>query len=461
MKNLYTYLFVILMSMTYERAYAHDFEIKNSDGKTIYYNFNSDGSSVTVTYQGASYSSYSDEYSGEIVIPETVTYDGKTYSVTSIGREAFRYCSSLTSVTIPNSVTSIGYKAFVGCSGLTKVIVPNFDIKNWCSIKFDENYANPLYYAHHLYSDENTEITELVIPDGVTSIGSSAFEYCIGLTSVTIPNSVTSIGASAFSGCSGLTSVTIPNSVTSIGGGAFTNCIGLASVTIPNSVTSIGSNAFNGCNGLTSVNIGNSVTSIDYGAFRYCSGLTSVTIPNSVTFIDNDAFDGCSRLKSVTWNAEWCKDFQCGPFDGIATQITQFIIGDNVISIPDRLCGGMSNLTSMTIGNSVSVIGMYAFYGCSRIHSITIPSSVTKIQQHAFEKMHLSTVKILRGIPPTFEFGIEAFDDYHSRLYVPYGSKAKYEAAQYWKDFNIRMLSDSNGDDVVNEIETTLVWQAI
>ena len=369
MKNLYTYLFVILMSMTYERAYAHDFEIKNSDGKTIYYNFNSDGSSVTVTYQGASYSSYSDEYSGEIVIPETVTYDGKTYSVTSIGREAFRYCSSLTSVTIPNSVTSIGYKAFVGCSGLTKVIVPNFDIKNWCSIKFDENYANPLYYAHHLYSDENTEITELVIPDGVTSIGSSAFEYCIGLT--------------------------------------------------------------------------------------------SVTIPNSVTFIDNDAFDGCSRLKSVTWNAEWCKDFQCGPFDGIATQITQFIIGDNVISIPDRLCGGMSNLTSMTIGNSVSVIGMYAFYGCSRIHSITIPSSVTKIQQHAFEKMHLSTVKILRGIPPTFEFGIEAFDDYHSRLYVPYGSKAKYEAAQYWKDFNIRMLSDSNGDDVVNEIETTLVWQAI
>ena len=437
MKHYYLSFFIAtLMSMACNMASAHHIAVANSNGKTIYYNYNSDGSSVSVTYQGKYSYSYSNEYTGDVVIPETVTYGGKTYSVTSIGSYAFEYCSGLTSVTIPNSVTNIDDWAFDDCSGLTSVTIPNSVIS--------------IGYAAF---SGCSSLASVNIGNSVTSITSCTFCDCSGLTSVNIGNSVTSIGEKAFDGCSGLTSVTIPNSVTSIGSEAFKYCSGLTSVTIPNSVTSIGKMAFYKCSGLTSVNIGNSVTSIDYGTFYGCSGLTSVTIPNSVTSIGSNAFYGCSRLKSVTWNAEWCKDSQYGPFDDIATQITQFIIGDNVISIPDRLCSDMSNLTSMTIGNSVSVIGIYAFYGCSRIHSITIPSSVAKIQQHAFEKLHPSTVKILRGIPPTFEFGIEAFDHYDSRLYVPYGSKAKYKAAQYWKKFNIRMLSDSNGDDVVNEID--------
>ena len=251
----YTYLLTILMSMVGAKVSAHDIEVANSDGKTIYYTYNTDGTSVSVTYQGTSYSSYSNEYTGDVVIPETVTYSGKTYSVTSIGSYAFygcsgmtsvtignsvtsigsyafEYCSGLTSVTIgnsvtsidgfafsgcsgltsvtiPNSVTSIGFAAFKDCSGLQKVIVQN--IKNWYSIEFDSYYANPLYYAHHLYSDENTEITKLVIPDDVTSIGNAAFSGCSGLTSVTIPNSVTSIGESAFYNCSGLEKVIVPN----------------------------------------------------------------------------------------------------------------------------------------------------------------------------------------------------------------------------------------------------------
>ena len=195
-------------------------------------------------------------------------------SVTSIGNRAFEYCSGLTSVTFPNSVTSIGYFAFKGCSGLTSVTIPNSvtsidyeafsdcsglqkviveDITAWCNISFGEFGANPLYCAHHLYSDENTEIKNLVIPNSVTSIGSEAFYGCSGLTSVTIPNSVTSIGFRAFYGCRGLTSVTIPNSVTSIGSDAFLGCSGLTSVTIPNSVTSIGDYAFYNCSGLTEV----------------------------------------------------------------------------------------------------------------------------------------------------------------------------------------------------------------
>ena len=179
--------------------------------------------------------------------------------VTTIGQDAFRDCSSLTSVTIPNSVTTIRWSAFSGCSTLTSVTIPN----------------------------------------SVTKIGDSAFAYCSALTSVTIPNSVTEIGSSAFFNCSALTSVTIPNSVTEIGDHAFAYCSALTSVTIPNSVTTIGQAAFRDCSALTSVTIPNSVTEIGGSAFRDCSALTSVTIPNSVTIIDHHTFRECTNLQKV------------------------------------------------------------------------------------------------------------------------------------------------------------------
>ena len=148
-------------------------------------------------------------------------------------------------------MTSIGNSAFYYCNALKKVIVK--DIAAWCKISFGNETANPLSYAHRLFSDENTEITNLFIPNTVTIIGYQAFTNCTGLTSIEIPNSVTSIGSHAFSGCSGLTSVTIPNSVTSIGSNAFNGCYGLTSIEIPSSVISIGNAAFGGCTGLTSV----------------------------------------------------------------------------------------------------------------------------------------------------------------------------------------------------------------
>ncbi len=236
-------------------------------------------------------------------------------SVTNIGNSTFYGCSSLTSITIPDSVTSIGYDAFYGCSSLTSVYIS--DIAKWCGISFSGDYANPLYFAENLYFNSDL-ITELLIPDSVTSIGGFAFSHYSSLMSVTIGNSVTSIGGGAFSHCSSLTSITIPDSVTSIGYDAFYGCSSLTSITIPDSVTSIGEGAFSGCSSLTSITIPDSVTSIGRSAFYGCSSLTSITIPNSVTSIGDYAFQGCSSLtiyckatsKPSGWDF-WWNDSNC------------------------------------------------------------------------------------------------------------------------------------------------------
>ena len=270
----------------------------------------------------------SGKYTGKVVIPESVEYEGVSCAVTSIGDRAFRNCSGLTSVTIGNSVESIGDYAFDGCNRLTSVTIGN-------SVTSIGVYA---------FSDCSGLIS-VTIPNSVTSIDLGAFRFCSGLTSVSIPNSVTSIGNYAFRDCSGLTSVTIPNSVTSIGEGTFYKCSGLTSVTIPNSVTSIGNQAFYYCSGLTSVSIPNSVTSIGSSAFSGCSGLTSVVIPNSVKSIEYKTFSGCSGLTSVT-------------------------IPNSVTSIGGSTFYGCSGLTSVTIPNSVTSIGHSAFEGCSELTDI-------------------------------------------------------------------------------------------
>ena len=196
--------------------------------------------------------------SGSLDIPSTY----RDLPVTSIEGSAFQNCSSLTSITIPDSVTSIGSSAFTFCFSLTSI----------------------------------------TIPDSVTSIGETAFYYCSGLTSITIPASVTSIEGSAFQNCSGLSSITIPASVTSIGEWAFSNCSGLTSITIPASVTSIGDSAFSYCSGLTSISIPDSVTSIGDSTFANCSNLASVTIPDSVNSIVFSAFNNCTSLNSISFS---------------------------------------------------------------------------------------------------------------------------------------------------------------
>ena len=331
---------------------AYNFSAVTPSGHTLYYNIVNGEAQVTPRYTCGNVVYYLEVYcsslAGDLIIPDTVTYNGSSYCVTSIGDNAFGCssygggCTLLTSITIPNSVTTIGESAFYNCSSLTSITIPN------SVTTIGENAFQSC-----------TSLTSVTIPNSVTTIGESAFHNCISLTSITIPNSVTTIGEVAFSNCTLLSSVTIPNSVTTIGNWAFEGCTSLTSITIPDSVTYIGGGAFSGCTSLTSINIPNSITSIEYNTFSGCSSLTSISIPDSVTYIGEGAFSGCTSLTSIN-------------------------IPNSITSIENRTFSGCTSLTSITIPNTVTTIGEGAFWGCTSLTSISIPDSVTHIGGSAF-----------------------------------------------------------------------------
>lgn len=378
-------------------AGAYDF-MKNG----LCYDINSDGTSVTVTYQNGSEPRYTD-LSGAITIPSSVTNGGSTYTVTAIGSAAFAGCTALTSVTmpntvttiggyafascsglsglltIPNKVTSIGENCFIDCSGLTQVTIPsslkyighyafNFcsnlkrvnitDIAAWCDIDFEDTASNPL--SQDLYLN-GTKVTNLVIPSSVTKIKRLAFESFRSLQQVTIPSSVAEIGFQAFYNCVGLTSASFPNTASIfIGDEAFYLCSSLTTLNVPSSICYIGINVFYGTPWYS-----NQPDGLVYAgnvAYKYKGTMpqgTSITLKNGCTGIGGQAFGGCEGLTSIT-------------------------IPNTVKIIAFRAFERCSGLTSITIPNSVTTVDDGAFYFCTNLSSVTIPKSVKEIGSSAF-----------------------------------------------------------------------------
>ena len=416
-----------------------------------------------------------------VIIPDSVTTIGDfTFgycysltsitipdSVTTIDGYAFYSCDSLTSVTIPDSVITIGESTFSGCTSLTSITIPDSvttigdsafsNCRNLTSITVDENNENYSCDEYGvLFNKNKTELIqfprcngrkEYIIPNSVTIINDSAFDFCDNLTNIEIPDSLTTIDDFAFSNCDNLSRITIPDSVTTIGDYAFSNCDNLSSITIPDNVTTIGDYAFYWCNNLTSVIVGIKVTTIGDYAFAFCSGFTNITIPDSVTAIGDSAFLGCNNLRVVVIpdsvlcignNAFNSYDSNSSHFtivgsDGsyaevyanennlpfaikgssvsneevlnyltyqiennevIISDCKESIIGD--IIIPDTIEGYPvtkidSNtfdycclITSIKVSDNITRIGDYSFYNCDSLINVTIGDSVTLIANRAF-----------------------------------------------------------------------------
>ena len=409
-------MLIILMSMVGAKSFAHSLEVKNADGVTIYYKYINYSTELEVTYP----SSYSNEYTGNVVIPSEVTYNNKTYSVTSIGYAAFSGCTGLTSVTIPNSVTSIEYEAFYGCSGLTSITIPN----------------------------------------SVTSIGYDTFSGCSGLTSVTIGTGVLSIGSDCFKNAKPKKVIWLTNTPPS----GYSYAAGTVNYVANEQYTSLSnktvypflSSMFEvdgvkyvpvspsertcdaiDCNyneSAENVNIGNAVSykgvsmtvkqvksyvcygnkyiknvqldfngDVSESAFSGCTSLQTATVSNQ-GYIGDYAFSGCTSLQTATVsNQGYIGDYAFSGSTALQTAninnkgtigsyafknsgVKELTIGANVTAISKYAFLNCQTLETATLGDNIASIGEYAFDGCKMLKSITIPDATTSIGNYAFQK---------------------------------------------------------------------------
>ncbi len=430
-----------------------------------------------------------------VIIPESVTTIGDgafsdctnltsvtiPESVTTIGGFAFSGCTNLTSMTIPESVITIDISAFSDCENLTSITIPD-SVKNiedyafenclsltsvtlsknithigtdvfsntpWLNAQLEENsfvVINSIIIA----SNKNTCTGDLIIPEGVTTIGNNVFSYCENLTSVSIPEGVTTIGNDVFSYCENLTSVSIPEGVITIGDNVLEGCNGLTSVTIPESVTNIGAWSFSGCNNLTSVIIPENVTTIGYSAFGYCEKLASVTISENVTNVGDEVF----------LDTPWA--------DAQLEKNPILIVGSKIIvSNPDTCTGDFA------IPDNVTAIGRYAFSTCDNLTSITIPESVTNIGVLAFWSCENLTKFIVEnpdciiayyGHTICNEFFDYTGEEFYGTIYGYENSTAQIYADNFGYHFEligstpaVTTVGDLNADDKTNAEDSAMI----
>ena len=480
MKHYYLSFFIAtLMSMAYTMASAHDIAVANSDGKTIYYNYSSDGTSVSVTYQGTSFSSYSNEYTGDVVIPETVTYGGKTYIVTSIGDFAFEDCSSLTSVSIPNSVTRIGNATFANCTGLTSATIPNsvkriemgafMDCTTLKSIDLPNSLRDIMRYAF-----SNTGLTSIVIPSSVEYIDDNIFSDSESLKSITFEGPVDFFVN--FFEKSDLTEINIPDTFPGVKAGMFDETAWYNNQ--PDGVVYLGKIAYKYKGTMpenTTLTLKEGTIGVAGGAFEDCTGLTNIVIPNSVIDIGPGAFDGTTWYHNQPDGLVYVGNVAY-KYKGTMPDNTSLTLREGTVGIGDEAFYDCKGLIDINLPNSIVNMGRNPFYGCENLTSIeipnsvkrigyevfgggikniTIPKSVTYISDYAFSYTHENII-VQAETPPTMSYD-GTFNDTNATLYVPAKAIETYRTTSPWSNFtNIQAIEGT--DTVCGICGENLTW---
>ena len=457
-------ILLVLMLITAQQVSALEFQVDGIYYRTSIFTKNT----AYVTHSGTSYTE-SVEYQGEVVIPESVTYNGKTYTIASIGGYAFAACPGLTSVTIPNTVTTINQNAFNGCTGLKtiecKATTPpalgdnaftSYDATLVVPSSSESAYKSAAGWSNFKFKEESSETPGSGENSGEDNTGggsdsgedsgsdNSGSDNTYGLACKILNSTDVAIiaGTEKYTGDIVIPSqVTISGktyTVTSIANDAFKGCTGLTSITIPSSITSIGSSSFDSCNNLNKVNIsdilswckitfGNSLANPLYYAKKlYLNGtlVTKLEIPSAITEIKNYTFYNCTSISTI-------------------------VFPSGILKIGNSAFVNCSNLTSVTIPNSVTTIDENAFNGCTGLASLTIGSSVGSIGNYAFGNCTgLKSVTSLNSTPPTCGTGVfQGVTISSIPLTVPAGSESLYKATYTWQDFKYKEESENPGDD--------------
>lgn len=319
------------------------------------------------------------DVSGDVVFPSSVTYEGKTYAVTTIYDAAFANNTDITSIVITEGITKISDNAFWSCENIVSAKIPN----------------SVTTLGEYIFTG-CSKLEKVELGTGITEIANNMFKVCTNLTSITIPSNVTNIGESAFES-SGIESIDIPDGVTGIEGAAFAYCANLKSAKIGNGVTYIGAYAFSDCGSLESVEMGNNITSIQRSAFYQCSSLKSINLPESLNDIEAVAFSGCTALKSIE------------------------------------------------IPNSVTSIGNGAFFDCANLQTVVLGKSLGYLGYEAFSECNkLKKVYCWPQNPPTVEDPEYVFSENikDATLYVPQNTKNSYSSTAPWSKFGTIIEQD-------------------
>ena len=353
-----------------------------------------DGNPAQVVEVTSNLNSYK-YYTGDVVIPPTATRGGTTYQVIRIGEDAFKNCSDLTSITLPETVTSIGTNAFYNASKLEKIEFTGSEI----------------------------------------SLDFGAFEGCRQLKDVIFHGQLTKMDPRAFAYCSALESITIPGGFTRIEGSSFYDNTNLKNISIPEGVVYIGEHTFDGCSSLTTIQLPSTMQKIDHWAFMN-SAIQSIVIPDNVTYLGNEVFSRCTALTSVTLPAQ-LETLGSSAFSG-CNGLRSISLPEGFKSISNRTFDSCTGLTTVQLPSTLTSIGEHAFERCSALRTITLPESVTKIEANAFSNCSaLESVYALPITPPNTTGGFAFIDQITSAtLFVQSSAQNNYKSDNIWCQFN-------------------------